>query len=131
MSESYTAIPLTYSGCPFKQAILDKHGRECESCGLNAGKTFVVWATKINGNISPENLEKLRQFKLNMINDFLMNLSGNQMNFSAISNCCMNKCFVKSLSLPIPAEKPREDMHMMTYDQAVKLALNFNLEKLE
>lgn len=78
ITDTFRVKPITYSGCPFTQAIADRQAKLLNEPGIAQQKIFVEWKTKCSKPLSQEQLDGLRAWKFGLINDFDQNLLGNQ-----------------------------------------------------
>ena len=54
--------PITYSGCPFEQALFDEESRRKSSLKPSA-RVMVEWTTRFSSETSSESISKLRDWK--------------------------------------------------------------------
>ena len=87
--------PVTYCGCPFRQAILDKVAMKTEDCQVCSEKTMIVWKTKFEKACDPSQVEIIREDKINEINDWLKDIAGQMTNLKCVANKEMFEKFVK------------------------------------
>ena len=89
-TEVMKAMPLTYCGCPFKQAIGDLKTKPT--------KTIVTWTTKFSTPMEAEMMNEVRVRKINQINDFLKDLAGSKM--AALAAYDFSKEYVHKKLMP-------------------------------
>lgn len=77
MVDSFLVKPLTYCGCPFIQAIQDRQAKLQNQPEMSSQKVYCEWKTKSSMPLSQDQLEAIRMWKINLIDDFTQDLIGN------------------------------------------------------
>ena len=91
----FRLYPVTYCGCPFRQAILDSQAQKLQDCNCCQEKTLVVWKTKFENACDPDQMEMIRECKIDEINDWLKDLAGQMTTLRCQSNKEMFEKFLK------------------------------------
>lgn len=76
--DTYKYAPVTFCGCPWKQAMLDQEAVMKGDCGMAHMKTFAEWSSEFSAPVEPAQMEAIRRWKLDQVADMLRDMSGEE-----------------------------------------------------
>ena len=103
MKDILSCQPITYCGCPFKQAILDRQAKELGNPAMNTQMTLLTWNTSLSKELTNEQKAKLKAYKIDQIDDLLTGIYGNKMAQEAKFAYEANRKYVETKNMP-PAQ---------------------------